>query len=58
MNFFHLIFPCANVFFVLRPPPPPPHKFSNGPSLIRRDIPTMRSPGVKPQAAINNLEGP
>ena len=30
MNFFHLIFPCANIFFVLRPPP---HKFSNGPSL-------------------------
>ena len=28
--FFHLIFPCANFFFVLRPPP---HKFSNGPSL-------------------------
>ena len=22
---FHLIFPCANVFFVLRPHPPPPH---------------------------------
>ena len=32
-NFFHLIFPCANIFFVLRPPPSP-HKFSNGPSLI------------------------
>ena len=28
--FFHLIFPCANIFFVLRPPL---HKFSNGPSL-------------------------
>ena len=28
--FFHLIFPCANIFFVLRPHP---HKFSNGPSL-------------------------
>ena len=22
--FFHLIFPCANIFFVLRTPPPPP----------------------------------
>ena len=33
MNFFHLIFPCANIFFVLRLRPPPPHKFSNGPSL-------------------------
>ena len=32
--FFHLIFPCANIFFVSRKPPPPPsHKFSNGPSL-------------------------
>ena len=30
--FFHLIFPCANTFFVI---PPPPHKFSKGPSLIR-----------------------
>ena len=30
--FFHLIFPSANFFFVLRTPPPP-HKFSNGPSL-------------------------
>ena len=29
--FFHLIFPCANTFFVI----PPPHKFSKGPSLIR-----------------------
>ena len=29
--FFHLLFPCANVLFVLHPPPP--HKFSNGPSL-------------------------
>ena len=37
--FFHLIFPYANRFFVLRPPPPtPPHKFSNGLSLIRRDF--------------------
>ena len=27
-------FPCANIFFVLRPPPHPYlHKFSNGPSL-------------------------
>ena len=22
--FFHLIFPCANIFFVFRPPPHPP----------------------------------
>ena len=22
--FFHLIFPCANIFFVRRPTPPPP----------------------------------
>ena len=29
-NFFHSIFPCANIFFVLRLPP---HKFSNGLSL-------------------------
>ena len=30
--FFHFIFPCANIFFVLRPPPAPAtHKFSNGP---------------------------
>ena len=32
MNFFHLIFPCAYIFFVLRPHPHT-HKFSNGPSL-------------------------
>ena len=32
MNFLHLIFPCMNLFSVLRPPPPP-HNFSNGPSL-------------------------
>ena len=31
-EFFHLIFPCANTFFVLRPPPRPPDTFSNGPS--------------------------
>ena len=31
MIFFHLIFPCAYIFFVLRPHPHP-HKFSNGPS--------------------------
>ena len=30
--FFHLIFPGANIFLVLRPPPP--NKFCNGPSLI------------------------
>ena len=29
MNCFHLIFPCAKIFFVLRPP----YKFSNDPSL-------------------------
>ena len=29
-EFFHLIFPDANIFFVL----PPPNKFSNGPSLM------------------------
>ena len=28
--FFHLIFPCANIFCVLRPP----NKFSNGSSLM------------------------
>ena len=37
MSFYHLSFPCSNIFFVLRQPPahrsPPPHKFSNGPSL-------------------------
>ena len=29
MNIFHLIFPCANFFFVRRrqPPPPPPHEY-------------------------------
>ena len=26
--FFHLIFRCANIFFVLRPPPPPPPPIS------------------------------
>ena len=25
--FFHLIFPCANIFFVLHPPPPPSIRF-------------------------------
>ena len=35
--FFHLIFPGANIFLVLRPPPSP-NKFSNGPSLIISDI--------------------
>ena len=34
MNFFHLIFPCANIFLVLRPPPTH-HTFSNGPSVNR-----------------------
>ena len=29
-EFFHLIFPCANIFFVL----PSANKFSNGPSLM------------------------
>ena len=34
--FFHLIFPCANIFVCTSPPPPPPpNKFSNGPSLNR-----------------------
>ena len=32
MNFFHLLFPCANIFFVLcarcAPPPPPPAPIS------------------------------
>ena len=32
MNFFHLIFPGANIFFVLRPPPY--NNFCNGPSLM------------------------
>ena len=27
MNFFHLIFPCAKIFFVLRPSPTPPISF-------------------------------
>ena len=42
MKFFHLLFPCANILFVLRPPPhpPPPHKFSNGPSLKTRYLKT------------------
>ena len=32
--FLNLMFPCANIFFVLRPPPHPYlHKFSNGLSL-------------------------
>ena len=32
--FFHLIFPCAKIFFSLPPHHPPArHKFSNGPSL-------------------------
>ena len=30
--FFHLIFPCANIFFFFARPPP--HKFSSGPFLI------------------------
>ena len=33
-EFFHLIFPCTNIFCTSPPPPPrAPHKFSNGPSL-------------------------
>ena len=32
-NFLHFIFPCANIFFLLRPPTPPPHNFSNGPLI-------------------------
>ena len=32
--FFHLIFPCANIFLVLRLPP---IKFSNGPCLKTLD---------------------
>ena len=35
-EFFHLIFACANFFFVLRPRPPAPDKFSNDPSLRLR----------------------
>ena len=35
--FFHLIFPGANIFLVVRSPPSP-NKFSNGPSLIISDI--------------------
>ena len=27
MKFFHLLFPCANILFVLRPPPPAPISF-------------------------------
>ena len=35
MNFFHLIYPWANIFFVIRfPPPTHPLRFSNGPSLM------------------------
>ena len=33
MNFFHLIFPWANIFLV----PSSPHKFSNDPSLSSHD---------------------
>ena len=36
---FHLIFPFANIFFVLRRPPPP-HNFSNGPSVTLIAFPT------------------
>ena len=39
MNFFHLIFPCENIFFVLRPPPPF-NKFSN--SSVPRSIITVK----------------
>ena len=41
--FFHLIFPCANIFlYFARPPPHPPHKFSNASSLTgSRSYPHM-----------------
>ena len=35
MNFFHLIFPWANIFLA----PSSPHKFSNDPSLSSHDPP-------------------
>ena len=35
MNFFHLLFPCANILFVLRPPPPPPISFPMVRPLIK-----------------------
>ena len=35
-NFFHLIFPCANIFLYFAPPPP--RKFPNGPSLMQISI--------------------
>ena len=37
---FHLIFPCANTFSVVRPPPP--LKCSNGPSLNRKSYSVVR----------------
>ena len=33
MNFFRLIFPRANIFFVLNPASHRPNKFSNGPQV-------------------------
>ena len=38
MNFFHLIFPWANIFLV----PSSPHKFSNDPSLSSHDPPVAQ----------------
>ena len=45
--FFHLIFPCANIFFVLCPPTRPSHKFSNGPSLNSINAPLCVEPSVR-----------
>ena len=36
-SFFHLIFPCVNIFFCTSPAPP--HTFSNGPSVIKPRFP-------------------
>ena len=37
MNFFHLIFPCANIFFIYFPPPHP-YKIPNGLSLQKVQV--------------------